>query len=208
MKIKVIADRMMQENTYVYYDEKTLDAVVVDPALSLDEEIAFINNKKLNVKYIILTHSHADHIGDVKALKKATGAKLIASIDEKELLNNADKNLSSQFFDERIELEADIYVKDNEELQIGLNTFKFISTPGHTKGGMCILCGKDMFTGDTLFNGSIGRTDLYSGDYEKILKSLKKLSTMDNEITIYPGHGPSSTIGAEKRSNYYMNLVI
>ncbi|WP_101773076.1 MBL fold metallo-hydrolase [Peptostreptococcus faecalis] len=208
MKIRILSDRMMQENTYIYYDEKTLDAIVVDPALNIKEEKDFISQKKLNVKYIMLTHSHADHIGDVIELKDFTKAKVLANINEKELLNDANKNLSSQFFPRKIEFEADIYVNEGDQIEIGQNIISFINTPGHTKGGMCIQCGNDLFTGDTLFNGSIGRTDLYSGDYEQILNSLKKLSKLDDNIVIYPGHGPSSTIGEEKRNNEYMKLVL
>lgn len=137
-----------------------------------------------------------------------TGAKVLAHQDEKEMLNDANKNMSHQLFRSRIEFEADIYVSDKEKLRLGDHTFTFIATPGHTKGGMCIRVGMDMFTGDTLFAGSIGRTDFYGGDYKVILKSLKKLSKMENELTIYPGHGPTSTIGIEKQENYYMKLVV
>ncbi len=208
MKLEVIVDSMMQENTYIYYDEKTLDAVVIDPALSFDRQKKFIKDKNLNVKYIMLTHSHADHIGDVKELKKFTNAPILANIHEKEMLNDANKNLSSQFFPYPIEMEADIYVDEKDKIKMGEHIFSFINTPGHTEGGMCIRCGMEMFTGDTLFQGSIGRTDLYGGDYNKILKSLKKLAKLEEDLVIYPGHGPASTIGREKKSNYYMKLVI
>lgn len=208
MKLEVIVDSMMQENTYIYYDEKTLEAVVIDPALSFDSQKKFIKDKNLNVKYIMLTHSHADHIGDVKELKKFTNAPILANIHEKEMLNDASKNLSSQFFPYPIEIEADIYVDEKDKIKMGEHTFSFINTPGHTEGGMCIRCGMEMFTGDTLFQGSIGRTDLYGGDYNKILKSLKKLAKLEEDLVIYPGHGPASTIGREKKSNYYMKLVI
>nr|WP_297395799.1 MBL fold metallo-hydrolase [uncultured Peptostreptococcus sp.] len=208
MKIKVITDRMMEENTYVCYDENTLDAVVIDPSLNIDEEKKFIKDNNLNVKYIMLTHGHADHIGDVLELKKMTGAKILAHQDEKEMLNDASKNMSIQFFPVRVEFDADIYVTDREKLKLGDHTFSFIATPGHTKGGMCIRLGMDMFTGDTLFAGSIGRTDFYGGDYKQLLKSLKKLSKMENDLAVYPGHGPASTIGIEKEKNYYMKLVV
>ncbi len=208
MKIKAITDMMMGENTYICYDEETLEAVVIDPSLSIDEEKKFIKDKKLDVKYIMLTHGHADHIGDVLELKKLTGAKILAHQDEKEMLNDANKNMSYELFRRRIEFEADVYVTDKEKLKIGDHTFTFIATPGHTKGGMCIRVGMDMFTGDTLFAGSIGRTDFYGGDYKVILKSLKKLSKMENDLVVYPGHGPVSTIGIEKQENYYMKLVV
>ena len=208
MKIEVITDSMMGQNTYLCYDENTLEAVIIDPSLNIDEEKKLIKNKNLNLKYIILTHGHADHIGDVLELKKMTGAKVLAHQDEKEMLNDANINMSNQLFQSRIEFEADVYVSDREKLRVGDHTFSFIATPGHTKGGMCIRLGMEMFTGDTLFAGSIGRTDFYGGDYKVILKSIKKLSKMENDLVIYPGHGPSSTIGIEKQENYYMKLVV
>ena len=208
MKIEVFIDSMMQENSYIYYDESTLDAVIIDPALCLEKEKEFINEKNLKVKYIILTHSHADHIADVEELKKFTGAEVVANKDEKEMLLDAKKNLSSEFYEQGIEFDADIYVSEGDELKVGNHVFTFIDTPGHTTGGMCIVQGNEMFTGDTLFLGSIGRTDLYGGDYEKMLNSLKKLSKLDDDMIFYPGHGPSGTIGTEKQSNYYMKLVI
>ena len=207
MKIEVFIDSMMQENSYIYYDENTLEAVIIDPALCLEREAKFIKNKNLKVKYIILTHSHADHIADVEELKKITGAEVVANKNEREMLIDAKKNLSSDFYTSGIEFEADIYVSEGDELTRGKHKFTFIDTPGHTTGGMCIVNEDKIFTGDTLFMGSIGRTDLYGGDYEKMLNSLKKLSKLDGSMTIYPGHGPSSTIAAENKSNYYMKLV-
>lgn len=207
MKIEVFIDSMMQENSYIYYDEKTLDAVAIDPALCLEKEIRFIKKKNLNLKYIMLTHAHADHIADVEGLKKETGAKVVANKDEKEMLLDEKKNLSCDFYDKGIEIDADIYVSEGDEIKLGDHVFTFINTPGHTAGGMCIVNEKVVFTGDTLFEGSIGRTDLYGGDYAKMLNSLGKLSELDDSMVIYPGHGKASTIGAEKKSNYYMNLV-
>lgn len=208
MKLQVFIDNMMQENTYLYYDEDTKEGVVIDPSMNFEDEKSFIKDHGIDVKYIILTHSHADHIGDVDRLKKLTGAKLVANIEEKELLNDASKNMSNQFYSTPVELEADIYVYDKDKIKMGEHTFTFISTPGHTKGGMCVRCEMEMFTGDTLFRDSIGRTDLYSGDYNQMLKSLKKLSKMEDDLVIYPGHGPASTLGTEKINNYYMKLVV
>lgn len=208
MKLEVLVDRMMQENTYVFYDESTLDAIVVDPALNFREEKELIEKLGLKVNYIMLTHSHADHIGDVKSLKELTNAPVVAHIEEKEMLNDAHKNLSVQFYHEPVELDADIYVKEGDVIEMGDHKFEFIFTPGHTTGGMCIRLSDVMFTGDTLFRDSIGRTDLYGGDYDKMLESLRKLSKLDDNITIYPGHGPASTIGIEKSNNYYMKLIV
>ena len=119
------------------------------------------------------------------------------------------KNLSSMIFSvPELEIDADLYVEEGDILEIGSLKLKFIHTPGHTKGGMCIKVGENIFTGDTLFAGGIGRTDFYSGDYKQIMKSLKKLSKYDDNAVVYPGHGPSSTIGVEKRVNPYMQQII
>lgn len=208
MKIAKFVDTWMGENTYIGYFDDCKDAFIVDPSLVVKQIKRFVDQEKLNVKYIILTHSHSDHIADVDELKEMYGAEIIAHKDEKELLNDSEKNLSATYHRGRIEFEADRYVSEGDTLDICGETATFIHTPGHTKGGMCIRIGEDMFTGDTIFNGDVGRTDLYSGDYDQLLNSLKKLSKEDDNIRIHPGHGPSSTIGAEKEINHYMKLVL
>lgn len=208
MQIKVFQDTMLAENTYVYYDNETKKGVVIDPSGNLNETKKFIKDNNLSIEYIMLTHGHVDHIMDAEELRKYTDAKIVAYKLEKDLLNDGVKNLSAQFLPKKIDLEADIYVGDREKLKMNGLTFSFFHTPGHTAGGMCIRCNNIMFTGDTIFKGSIGRTDLYSGDYEKLLKSLKKLAKMENELILYPGHGLPTTIGEEKTSNYYMGLIL
>ena len=207
MRLEVFIDSMMQQNSYLYYDEETKEAIIIDPALCLEKEETYIKENQIDLKYIVLTHSHADHISDVLALKKMTGAKIVANRDEREMLIDSKKNLSSDFFGEGIEFEADIYVSEGDKIEFCGSNLTFIDTPGHTTGGMCIRYKNKLFTGDTLFKGSIGRTDLYGGDYQKILKSLKKLKGLEEDLKIYPGHGPSSTIGTEIRNNSYMKLV-
>lgn len=207
MKLEVFIDPMMQENSYLYYSEQTKEGLIIDPALCLDKEVEYIKENKVDLKYIILTHSHADHISDVLELKKLTDAKIVANRDEREMLIDSKKNLSGEFFGEGIEFEADIYVSEGDEIDFCGQKITFIDTPGHTTGGMCIRYKNKLFTGDTLFKGSIGRTDLYGGDYQKMLKSLKKLKQLDEDLKIYPGHGPSSTIGIEKKDNSYMKMV-
>ena len=114
------------------------------------------------------------------------------------------KNLSASLPSNTIEFDADMYVKDNDTLKVGDLKLKFIHTPGHTPGSMCIKVQNHMLTGDTLFAGSIGRTDFYGGDYKKMEKSLKKLVKYDDDTNIYPGHGPNSTLKVEKMTNPFM----
>lgn len=206
MKIEKILEPSFGENMYILVDEETKKCAVVDPGGAEDKILSYIKNNGLTLEYILLTHGHGDHIGAVKSIREKTGAKVVAHTDEKELLNDNRKNLSCMMpHCGPQELDADIYVNDKEKLTLGNLKLSFIHTPGHTKGGMCIRVNDDMFTGDTLFAGSIGRTDFIGGSYKELEKSLKKLSKYENDVKIHPGHGPSSTLGIEKTSNPYMS---
>ena len=204
MKIEKIVEPYFGENMYILIDEETKKCAVVDPGGASDKILNYIKVNSLELEYILLTHGHGDHIGAVNTIKSKTNAKVVAHNDEQELLNNNRKNLSYSMHCGPQELNADIYVHDKEKLELGNLKLSFIHTPGHTKGCMCIRVNDDMFTGDTLFAGSIGRTDLYGGDYKQIEKSLRKLAKYEDKVKIHPGHGPSSTLGIEKMSNPYM----
>lgn len=204
MKIDKIVEPYFGENMYILIDEETKSCAVIDPGGASDKILNYIKKNSLDLKYIILTHGHGDHIGAVNDIKSKTNVTVIAHNDEKELLNDNRKNLSYSMHCGPQELDADIYVNDKDKLELGNLKLSFIHTPGHTKGCMCIRVNDDMFTGDTLFAGSIGRTDLYGGDYKQIEKSLKKLAKFEDKVKIHPGHGPSSTLGIEKMSNPYM----
>ena len=204
MILEKIVESGMGENTYIVGDNNTKKCIVVDPGARFIDIMNFVKKSDLSIEYIVLTHGHGDHITNVLALKEATGAKIVAHEDEREILNDKRKNLSASLPSNTVELDADIYVKDNDILKVGDMKLKFIHTPGHTPGSMCIKIGNHMLTGDTLFAGSIGRTDFYGGDYKKMEKSLKKLGKHDDDITIYPGHGPSSKLKTEKMTNPFM----
>ena len=204
MIIDKIVEPYFGENMYILIDEETKKCAVVDPGGASDKILNYIKRNSLELEYILLTHGHGDHIGAVNTIKSRTNAKVVAHNDEQELLNDNRKNLSYSMHCGPQELNADIYVHDKEKLELGNLKLSFIHTPGHTKGSMCIRVNDDMFTGDTLFAGSIGRTDLYGGDYKQIEKSLRKLAKYEDKVKIHPGHGPSSTLGIEKMSNPYM----
>ena len=204
MKIEKMVEPYFGENMYILVDEKTKKCAVVDPGGVKDKILNYIKSNSLQLEYILLTHAHGDHIGAVNYIKSQTGAKVVAHSEEKELLLDNRKNLSYSMHCGPQEVDADIYVNDKDKLDLGELRLSFIHTPGHTKGCMCIRVNNEMFTGDTLFAGSIGRTDLYSGNYKQIEKSIKKLSKYEDNINIHPGHGPSSTLGIEKVSNPYM----
>ncbi|WP_455544559.1 MBL fold metallo-hydrolase [Intestinibacter sp.] len=207
MIIEKVVDRFMGENTYILGDEKTKKCAVIDPGASIIDIFNIIKQHGLTVEYIILTHGHGDHICRVPEIKSQTDALVVAHVKEDEVLNDRVKNLSGQLPGPLVELEADRYVEEGDIIKLGDLKLKIIHTPGHTKGGMCIKVDENIFTGDTLFAGGIGRTDFYGGDYKQIMKSLKKLAKYDDNAVIYPGHGPESTIGVEKRMNPYMQQI-
>ena len=172
MILEKIVESRMGENTYVVGDESTKKCIVVDPGANFIDIMNFVKRKNLSIEYIVLTHGHGDHITNVLKLKEATNAQVVAHQDEREILLDKKKNLSASLPSNTVELDADIYVKDNDTLKVGDMKLKFIHTPGHTPGSMCIKIDKHMLTGDTLFAGSIGRTDFYGGDFKKMEKSL------------------------------------
>ena len=205
MKIEKIVEPNFGENIYVLVDENTKKCAVVDPGGVQSKVLNYIKNNGLQLQYIILTHAHGDHIGAVKSIQQKTNAKIVAHSDEKELLLDKKKNLSNMMHCGAQEFDADMYVNDKDKLELGSLKLTFLHTPGHTKGCMCIRVENEMFTGDTLFAGSIGRTDLYSADHKQMEKSLKKLAKYEDNVTIHPGHGPSSKLGVEKLTNPYMS---
>ena len=161
--------------------------------------------EKDNFEYILLTHGHFDHIYSVDDVRNAYGCKVCIHEDDADCLIDSYKNANRLFFGADLIMHpADMLLKDNDELLIGDEIIKVIATPGHTPGCVCYEIGSCLITGDTLFDMSIGRTDLPGGSQRTINESLKKLSALDDEITIYPGHGGISTIGKQKRLNPYM----
>ncbi len=207
MIIEKVVDRYMDENTYILGDEKTKKCAVIDPGGSIIDIFNIVKKHELTVEYIILTHGHGDHICRVPEIKEKTNAKIVAYKGEEELLLDRNKNLSGQLPGPLVEFDSDLSVEEGDIIELGSLKLKIIHTPGHTKGGMCIKVGEHIFTGDTLFAGSIGRTDFYSGDYKQIMKSLRKLAKYDDNAIIYPGHGSTSTIGEEKLMNFYMQQI-
>lgn len=204
MILEKIVESRMGENTYVVGDEKSKKCIVVDPGANFVDIMNVVKRNNLEVEYVVLTHGHGDHITNVLKIKEATNAKIVAHEEEQEILLDKRKNLSVSLPSATVELDADIYVKDNDTLKVGDMKMKFIHTPGHTPGSMCIKIDKHMLTGDTLFAGSMGRTDFYGGDARKMDKSLKRLKNQDDDIIIYPGHGPNSKLKTEKMTNPFM----
>lgn len=202
--VKRYNENMLQENTYILTDSETNQGMVIDPGCYTPAMKKELRNL-IELKYIILTHAHGDHMGALNAIRKDyPDAVLIAGVKEKELLLDAENNGSMEFSPEPVSTEADRYVSEGDSVTLGSIEFTFMETPGHTQGGICICGDGKIFTGDTLFFRSIGRTDLYSGNMEQMRKSLQKLMRLPDEIQVLPGHGLGTSIGAEKKGNPFV----
>ncbi len=202
MEIKTLIVGPIQENCYIASDPQSQEAVVIDPGDEADLIIEYIQEKKLHVKYILLTHGHHDHIGAVAEVKAATNALVAIYADDQMMLTDAGKNLGDIILSP-----ADMVLHNNDVISFGSYHLRVIYTPGHTQGGCCYYeaSEKVCFTGDTLFKGTVGRTDLYGGDYGAILVSVReRLAIVSDDCAIYPGHGPSSTMAYERRVNPYV----
>ena len=204
MEIITIYPRGFGSNTYVLTADNQ-NAVVIDPAQPrvLEE----LNNRGLQAQYVLLTHCHFDHVGGVETLQKQ-GAKVLCSENEKPLVGtNAD--LFELFGSPRVEYQIDETLKDNEQRTLCGLTFQTLFTPGHTKGSVSYLFkqndgGRYLFTGDTLFAGSIGRTDFPTGDMGMLRHSLLRLALLEGDMKVYAGHNEETTLETERKTNPFL----
>ena len=207
MRITNLPSGALQANTYLAVDEKTNEGFIVDPGGYKKVLTKEVRDNDVNIKYIILTHGHSDHICGVNEHKaEFPDAKIVAYKDEEAMLENPNLN-QSPGFGVPYSTKADILVSDGDELKVGDVTLKFIHTPGHTEGGMCIYVkeAKALFSGDTLFRQSIGRTDFPGGSYKEIMDSIrKKLFLLPDDTNVFPGHMGTTSIGFEKENNPFV----
>lgn len=204
MKIIKIPAGIYAANSYIVYSENTLKSIVIDPGGDAETIFKNIKDNNLDVKYIVLTHGHGDHIGAVEKLRDILNAKLLIHKDDVNMIKNPEMNLSNMMV-RAVSLEPDEVLKDGDKIQVGDLEVEVIHTPGHTRGGICLKIDGHLFTGDTLFKRSIGRTDLSGGDYNALINSINNnILTLEDNTVVLPGHGENSTIGEEKTLNPYL----
>lgn len=206
LKIGRIVMGMCQTNCYFVYEEGKNSAIVFDPADKGEYIYNGLKEKGFSVEAIFLTHGHFDHIWGVEALKELSGAKVYAYEEEKEVCENAKINVSAGA-GRPCQIKADVYMKDGEEVTVAGMTCRLLATPGHTKGSCCYYfeTAKMLISGDTLFQESVGRTDLPTGSMSTLVRSIKeKLLPLPEEVRVYPGHGEATSIGYEKEYNPFI----
>ena len=191
-------------NTYVILENNS--AVIIDPATDSGFIEDFLSKHNAKAACVLVTHAHFDHIGGVAALERA-GAEIYISKTDYEFLSRLDFNIDLGFFANRVQgFKADHLVNDGDELMLCDHKFQVVDTPGHTPGGVCyIMDGKYIFSGDTLFNLSVGRTDFPFCSNSQLKQSLKKLFSLEGDYKVYPGHGCSTTLDYERKYNPYAN---
>jgi hydroxyacylglutathione hydrolase len=211
LNIKVFTFNIFSENTIVLWEDETRESAIIDPGISSAEEeeilTDFISNNNLSVKYLINTHCHIDHILGCKFVKEKFNPVYFAPEKDLPLLENAQKQASMFNITLENPPNPDSSITEQTELFLGKIKMKFLFTPGHTPGEYCIYLESERIciTGDVLFNESIGRTDLWGGDYSTLINSIEaKLLILPDDVVIYPGHGESSTIGYEKQNNPFL----
>lgn len=203
IKVKSATFGALENNCYLITDEDTGKSALIDCTDSSSKMRDFISGA--DIEYILLTHGHYDHIGGVEEIKKITGAKVVISAQDEYMLTSSRASLAAFCSGLHNDTDADILVSDRDVINLGKTEIRVMSTPGHTKGSVCYLCGDCIFSGDTLFFCSCGRTDFPSGNSDEMLSSLRKIAAIEGNLKVYPGHDRPSTLDFERANNPYMN---
>jgi hydroxyacylglutathione hydrolase len=204
---KILPVGPLQCNCSIIGDETTHQAMVIDPGDDIEDVLAIIRQNKLEVKQIIITHAHIDHVGGAMKLRAATGAPILLNQNDYALLKLLDVQATWLGMEAPADVTIEASIADGESLQAGSLKANVIHTPGHTEGSVCLYfpAEKLLIAGDTLFARSIGRTDLPGGSFEKIIRSLKnRVMALPDETVVIPGHGPRTTIGEEREENPFL----
>ena len=191
-------------NTWLLWDEDSREAWLIDPAAPSEELLARIKALGLKVNLLVNTHGHGDHIGGNAWFKAALGASVLIHPADAPMLTDNRRNFS-EYLGIPLRLDPpDLLAADGQLLRLGAHSVRVIHTPGHTPGGICLLVDKFLFSGDTLFQQSIGRTDFPGGNHAQIVASIHRLFALPDDTVVFPGHGPRTSIGLEKRSNPFV----
>ena len=202
--MKVISEKFgsKDNNCSLIIDEKTNQSALVDCNEFSQKMIDMIGDTDL--KYILLTHGHFDHIIGVKSVKEKYGAQVVISKEDEPMLNSSKLSLAVFCNAPQNNVDADIIVKDGDEITLGETKIKVMATPGHTSGSVCYIAENCIFSGDTLFYCSCGRTDFPSGSHEQMMSSIQKLKALDGDYKVYTGHNNLTTLDFERKNNPYM----
>lgn len=205
LEIKRLVVGSLEVNCYIAYDPGTGEAMVVDPGDESAEIMDRIRESELTVRYLVCTHGHFDHVGAIPQLSRSTGAKVAIHREEKPVYLSA-KDFGRMWGFEIDELpEPDLLLAEGDHIRVGELKFDVLHTPGHSPGGICLYGEKVLFSGDTIFAGSVGRTDFPGGSAEMLRQSFRRILNLPGETRIYPGHGPSSTVETERRENFFIH---
>jgi glyoxylase-like metal-dependent hydrolase (beta-lactamase superfamily II) len=205
--IKQLTVGPIMANCYILGCERTREAAVIDPGDETDKILMSLASEKLTLKHILNTHGHFDHVGGNRQLKDATGAELLIHAADAAMLAQLSASAAAFGLSAQNSPPPDRTVAEGDRVSFGDIALTVLHTPGHTPGGISFHTDRCVFVGDALFYGSIGRTDFPGGDYDTLIASIRtKLFTLDDDTTVYTGHGPATTVGQEKRSNPFVRL--
>ena len=207
--VKLIVEKVVvgpfASNCYIVGSEPDKQGIIIDPGGEANKILKKVSDLGLDIKLIALTHGHVDHVGALKDVKEATNAEVVIHADDVKALRNWALAIAFGLFSP-VPPSPDRLLNDGDSLDIGALHFEVLHTPGHTKGGICLLGEGVVFSGDTLFNHGIGRTNLPGGNYQQLMNSIRtRLMVLPDDTTVYPGHGPDTTIGAERTGNPFLH---